>query len=192
MKNFIVRLLVATVAITGVLLLVMLALASANTEFFDRYYQWLYAANLAVAVVFLLIVTGLVLIIVTRVRQGKFGTRLLAKLAFIFALVGVVPGGIIYVVSYQFVSRSIESWFDVNVETALTSGLNLGRGMLDASLSDLQTKARLMADQIASADAPGTTLTLLRLRDQFSVQDAMILEPGRGMSGMNVVAEASG
>src|SRR5580698_6086619 len=196
MKNFIVRLLVATVAITGVLLLVMLALASANTEFFDRYYQWLYAANLAVAVVLILIVIGLLAIIITRVRQGKFGTRLLAKLAFFFALVGVVPGGIIYVVSYQFVSRSIESWFDVNVETALTSGLNLGRGMLDASLSDLQTKARLMADQIASADAPGTTLTLLRLRDQFSVQDATIVAPAPpSMSGatpgMRVVAQAS-
>ncbi|MGV7246893.1 PAS domain-containing sensor histidine kinase, partial [Caballeronia sp. M23-90] len=183
MTSIVVRALVVTVALTAILLLVMLALASANTEFFDRYYQWLYAANLAVAVVLILIVIGLVLIIVTRVRQGKFGTRLLAKLAFIFALVGVVPGGIIYVVSYQFVSRSIESWFDVNVETALTSGLNLGRGMLDASLSDLQNKGRLMSDQLASADPTSLTLTLLRLRDQFNVQDATIVEPARGGSG---------
>ena len=136
------------------------------------------------------------LIIVSRVRQGKFGTRLLAKLAFIFALVGVVPGAIIYVVSYQFVSRSIESWFDVNVETALTSGLNLGRGMLDASLSDLQNKGRLMSDQLASADPSSLTLTLLRLRDQFSVQDATIVEPhaqrvGGTAPDVRVVAQAS-
>ena len=39
MKSFVVRLLVSTVALTAVLLLVMLALASANTEFFDRYYS---------------------------------------------------------------------------------------------------------------------------------------------------------
>ncbi|WJF90139.1 PAS domain-containing sensor histidine kinase [Paraburkholderia bonniea] len=195
-RSFVVRLLVSTVAVTAVLLLVLLAAASANTEFFDRYYQWLYAANLAVAVIFLLIVTVLVTIILSRLRKGKFGTRLLAKLAFFFALVGVVPGGIIYVVSYQFVSRSIESWFDVNVETALTSGLNLGRGMLDASLSDLQTKGRLMAEQLASASSAGTTLTLLRLRDQFGVQDATIVEPTRSMSGptpeMHVVAQVSG
>jgi len=50
MKSFVVRLLVSTVAVTAVLLLVMLALASANTEFFDRYYSWLYTANVAVAV----------------------------------------------------------------------------------------------------------------------------------------------
>ncbi|WP_321844243.1 sensor histidine kinase [Paraburkholderia bannensis] len=194
-SSFVVRLLVSTVALTATLLLVLLAAASANTEFFDRYYGWLYAANIGVAIIFLSVVTALVIVIAVRLRRGKFGTRLLAKLAFFFALVGVVPGGIIYIVSYQFVSRSIESWFDVNVETALTAGLNLGRGMLDASLSDLQTKGRLMAEQIASGDSAGTTLTLLRARDQFGVQDATIVEPVRSMSGaapdMHVVAQAS-
>ncbi|SDB88057.1 sensor histidine kinase [Paraburkholderia lycopersici] len=194
-SSVVVKLLVSTVAFTATLLLVLLAAASANTEFFDRYYGWLYAANIVVALIFMSVVTALVIVIAVRLRRGKFGTRLLAKLAFFFALVGVVPGGIIYIVSYQFVSRSIESWFDVNVETALTAGLNLGRGMLDASLSDLQTKARLMAEQIASGDAAGTTLTLLRARDQFGVQDAMIVEPVRSMSGaapdMHVVAQAS-
>ncbi|HKT92747.1 MAG TPA: PAS domain-containing sensor histidine kinase, partial [Paraburkholderia sp.] len=194
-SSVVVKLLVSTVAFTATLLLVLLAAASANTEFFDRYYGWLYAANIVVALIFLSVVTALMIVIVVRLRRGKIGTRLLAKLAFFFALVGVVPGGIIYIVSYQFVSRSIESWFDVNVETALTAGLNLGRGMLDASLSDLQTKGRLMAEQIASGDAAGTTLTLLRARDQFGVQDAMIVEPVRSMSGaapeLHVVAQAS-
>ncbi len=193
-KSFVVRLLVSTVAVTALLLLVLLAAASANTEFFDRYYSWLYAANIAVALIFLLVVATLVAMILARLRKGKFGTRLLAKLAIFFALVGVVPGGIIYIVSYQFVSRSIESWFDVNVETALTAGLNLGRGMLDASLSDLQTKGRMMSEQLASADPSSITLTLLRLRDQFGVQDAMLVETARTVSGaapeLHVVAQA--
>jgi nitrogen fixation/metabolism regulation signal transduction histidine kinase len=208
MKSFVVRLLVSTVAVTAVLLLVMLALASANTEFFDRYYGWLYAANVAVALVFMLIVISLIVIIITRVRQGRFGTRLLAKLALIFALVGVVPGAIIYIVSYQFVSRSIESWFDVNVETALTSGLTLGRGMLENSLTDLQNRSRQMADQLASADGSSITLSLLRLRDQYNVQDAVVFERPRDQynredlasnsgslrtsSGLRTVAQASG
>ncbi|MDR5755673.1 PAS domain-containing sensor histidine kinase [Caballeronia sp. LZ035] len=207
MKSFVVRLLVSTVAVTAVLLLVMLALASANTEFFDRYYGWLYAANVAVAIVFMLIVISLFIIIVTRVRQGRFGTRLLAKLAFIFALVGVVPGAIIYVVSYQFVSRSIESWFDVNVETALTSGLTLGRGMLETSLADFKNRGRQMSDQLASADPSSLTLALLRLRDQYGVQDAVVFERPRDqynredlsvnggssrVPGLRTVAQASG
>ncbi|MDR5853297.1 PAS domain-containing sensor histidine kinase [Caballeronia sp. LZ062] len=207
MKSFVVRLLVTTVALTAVLLLVMLALASANTEFFDRYYGWLYAANVAVAVIFMLIVISLTLIIVSRVRQGRFGTRLLAKLALIFALVGVLPGAIIYVVSYQFVSRSIESWFDVNVETALTSGLTLGRGMLETSLADFKNRGRQMSDQLASADPSSLTLSLLRLRDQFGVQDAVVFERPRDqynredlnaggalqrVAGLRTIAQASG
>ncbi|QCP51471.1 PAS domain-containing sensor histidine kinase [Trinickia violacea] len=195
-KGLVVRVLVSTVAVTAILLLVLLAAASANTEFFDRYYSWLYAANIIVALIFLLVVVTLAIMILARLRRGKFGTRLLAKLAIFFALVGVVPGGIIYIVSYQFVSRSIESWFDVNVETALTSGLNLGRGMLDASLSDLQTKGRMMAEQLASTDPSSTTLTLLRLRDQFGVQDATLVETVRAVSGaapeLHVVAQATG
>ncbi len=63
-----------------------------------------------------------------RQRRGKFGTRLLTKLAGIFALVGLLPGLVIYTVSYQFVSRSIEIWFDVKVATALDAGLALGKG----------------------------------------------------------------
>ncbi|BAN21787.1 sensor histidine kinase [Caballeronia insecticola] len=207
MKSFVVRLLVSTVALTAVLLLVMLALASANTEFFDRYYGWLYAANVAVALIFMLIVISLFVIIVSRVRQGRFGTRLLAKLAFIFALVGVVPGAIIYVVSYQFVSRSIESWFDVNVETALTSGLTLGRGMLENSLADFKNRGRQMSDQLGSADPSSLTLALLRLRDQYGVQDAVVFERPRDqynredlsvnnglqrVPGLRTVAQASG
>ncbi len=194
-KNIVVRLLVSTVATTALLLLVLLAAASANTEFFDRYYSWLYAANIVVALIFLLVVVTLAVMILLRLRKGKFGTRLLAKLAIFFALVGVVPGSIIYIVSYQFVSRSIESWFDVNVETALTSGLNLGRGMLDASLSDLQTKGRMMAEQLASTDPSSMTLTLLRLRDQFGVDDVTLVETARTVSGatpeLHVVAQAT-
>ncbi len=59
-----------------------------------------------------------------RLRKGRFGSRLLVKLAAIFALVGLMPGVLIYVVSYQFVTRSIESWFDVKVEGALVAGVN--------------------------------------------------------------------
>jgi nitrogen fixation/metabolism regulation signal transduction histidine kinase len=194
LKSFLVRVLVATVAVTAVLLLVLLALASANTEFFDRYYSWLYAANVAVALVFMLVVGALVALIVIRLKQGRFGTRLLAKIAIFFALVGVLPGGIIYLVSLQFVSRSIESWFDVNVETALDSGLALGRGMLQNSEADLKAKGRSMADQLGTVGDANTTLTLLHLRDQFGVQQASVIVRDRQQAmgvGPRIVAQAS-
>ncbi|SDV50241.1 sensor histidine kinase [Chitinasiproducens palmae] len=189
-KSLLVRALIGATAFTAVLLLVLLALASANTEFFDRYYSWLYAANWAMALLLLFIVAALAGLILVRLRQRRFGTRLLTKLAVYFALVGMLPGGLIYLVSLQFVSRSIETWFDVNVETALDSGLTLGRGMLDNALTELRSRGRSMAEQLGQAGDENTTLNLLRLRDQYGIQDASIISYSRSR-GIAEVARAS-
>ena len=128
---------------------------------------------LASVLVLVIVVTGIRLLV--RVSRGRFGSRLLLKLAAIFALVGVVPGLIIYTVSYQFVSRSIESWFDVRVEGALDAGLNLGRGTIDSIVSDLSTKTRLAAERLGESPLPADPLALERVREQLSAQEVGIV-----------------
>src|SRR4029079_2793832 len=100
--------------------------------------------------------------------------RLPAKLAAIFALVGVVPGLLIYTVSYQFVSRSIESWFDVKVEGALDAGLSLGRATLDALANDLANKTRVAAGQLADTRDASAGIALERLREQLPANDLIL------------------
>jgi nitrogen fixation/metabolism regulation signal transduction histidine kinase len=106
-------------------------------------------------------------------KSGKFGSRLLLKLAGIFALVGVVPGLLIYTVSYQFVSRSIESWFDVRVEGALDAGLVLGRSTLDAQVVELTQKTRDAAERLAEGRL--SPLALERLREQLGAADVSLV-----------------
>jgi hypothetical protein len=85
-----------------------------------------------------------------RVRRGKFGSRLLLKLAGIFALVGVLPGLVIYTVSYQFVSRSIEAWFDVRGGRRARCRPGAGpRHAGRAAVSDLANKTALAAERLA-------------------------------------------
>jgi nitrogen fixation/metabolism regulation signal transduction histidine kinase len=128
----------------------------------------------------LLIVIGWVAVrLLSRLRQGKFGSRLLVKLAAIFALVGFLPGLLIYVVSYQFVSRSIESWFDVKVEGALDAGLNLGRATLDTLANDLANKTRAAATLLAETPDASAGLALERVREQLGASD-LILWSGTG------------
>ena len=174
----------------ALLLLIMLSIASSNTKFFDSYFIWLYAANVVIGICLALVILTLVVVIAIRWHKGRFGTRLIAKLAMIFALVGVVPGLILYGVSLQFVSRSIETWFDVQVESALEAGLELGRATLGASLQDLQDEGRIVANQVQSmpnhASSAELTLLLSRLRDQFGIQEVTIFD-GRQM----VVATAA-
>jgi nitrogen fixation/metabolism regulation signal transduction histidine kinase len=105
---------------------------------------------------------------------------LLLKLAGIFGLVALVPGLLIYTVSYQFVSRSIETWFDVRVEGALEAGLNLGRSTLDTLTQDLSTKTRVAADRLGSVGGtpvptPPSLIELERLREQLGAQTVSLL-----------------
>ncbi|QWD93257.1 HAMP domain-containing protein [Polynucleobacter asymbioticus] len=168
----------------ALILLIMLSLASSNTQFFDNYFIWLYAANIIIGASLTLVIVVLVVVIAVRWHKGRFGTRLIAKLAMIFGLVGVVPGLILYGVSLQFVSRSIETWFDVQTESALEAGLELGRATLSSSLNELQDEGRIVADQIQrlpnNASPAELTLLLSRMRDQFGIQEITIFN-GRQM-----------
>ena len=158
----------------GLVLLYLLTQATDNRELYERNYALLFGLNVAVAVLLLGVVAWITLRLVLRVRQGRFGSRLLVKLAAIFALVGLMPGLMIYVVSYQFVSRSIESWFDVEVESALAAGLNLGRATLDTLAADTGNKTRQAATQLAETPDATVGLALERLRDQLGASDVVL------------------
>ena len=165
---------IGTVVALGLVLLFLLTQATGNRELYERNYARLFILNIVVAVLLLLVIGWIVTRLVLRLRRGRFGSRLLVKLAAIFALVGLVPGLMIYVVSYQFVSRSIESWFDVKVEGALDAGLNLGRATLDAMALELANKTRQAAAQVAETPDAIAGLTLERLRDQLSASDVVL------------------
>jgi nitrogen fixation/metabolism regulation signal transduction histidine kinase len=164
----------AIMASIGLVLLFLLTQATDNREMYERNYARLFTINVVVASTLLLVILWVVFKLIVRLKQGKFGSRLLVKLAAVFALAGFVPGMLIYVVSYQFVSRSIESWFDIKVENALEAGLNLGRSTLDTLSSELAGKTRVVALQLH--DNPDVTAGLLleRMREQLGVRDVIL------------------
>lgn len=157
------------------ILLFLLASASENSAYFDQHYPWLLGLNALMAVSLLTLVTLLLQRLYKRYRRGEFGSRLMARLVLLFALIGILPGTVIYIVSVQFVSRSIESWFNVRVESALESGLTLGRTALDSSLADLLAKARGMALELSDLSESAQVTQLSRLRDQNQMQEATIV-----------------
>ena len=164
----------AAVIAVGLVLLFLLTLSTNNRELYERNYARLFVINMVVAGVLLAVIVWIGLRLLLRLRRGKFGSRLLVKLAMIFALVGLAPGLLIYVVSYQFVARSIESWFDVKVEGALDAGVNLGRTTLDVLSNDLASKARGASALLGETPDAAAGLTLERIRDQLAVNDVVL------------------
>ena len=164
----------AIVVAIGLVLLFLLTLATNNRELYERHYPWLLGLNVLVAVLLLLVLVWMVARLGLRLRRKRFGSRLLFKLAGIFGLVGLVPGLLIYIVSYQFVTRSIESWFDVKVEGALAAGVNLARVSLDAMASDMAAKTRAASAQLAQVPDAAAGLVLERIRDQLGATDVVL------------------
>ena len=164
----------AFITAIGLVLMFLLAQATNNRALYERNYARLFGLNVVVAGLLILVIGWVAFRLFKRLRQGKFGSRLLIKLAAIFALVGVVPGVLVYVVSYQFVSRSIESWFDVKVEGALDAGLNLGRATLDSLSDDLAAKARVASSQLSEVPDASAGLALERIRDQLGANDTLL------------------
>jgi nitrogen fixation/metabolism regulation signal transduction histidine kinase len=168
---------VALVAATGVavVLAFVVSLTTEGDLGFERHFFWLFWVNVAVAVLLALVIGFVALRLTVRLRLRKFGSRLLIRLAGIFAMVGLLPGLLIYTVSYQFVSRSIEVWFDAKVAGALDAGLALGRGTLDALQADLGAKARVAAERLADGPMPVPALTLERVREQLGAAEVALV-----------------
>jgi nitrogen fixation/metabolism regulation signal transduction histidine kinase len=161
------------------ILLFLLASASDNSGFFDRYYSWLLGLNAAVAVALLIFVVVALGRLYARYKSGKFGSKLMARLVLLFAAIGILPGMVIFLVSVQFVSHSIESWFDVKIEAALESGLKLGVAALDQALAELGSSAAVSAATLAGQDHAAAQAILNRIvNEQDGVQSAMLVDAG--------------
>lgn len=181
MKSALRYLFVVAGAICSILLF-LLASASDNSGFFDRYYGWLLGLNASVAVALVLLVGVSLFRLYSRYKSGKFGSKLMTRLVVLFAAIGVLPGLVIFLVSVQFVSHSIDSWFNVRVEEALDAGLDLGRSALDDSLGELEAQARGTVRQLAEDPFYAAPATLARfVRRHPGTQSAIIVDADGGL-----------
>ncbi len=168
------RIALIVTAVSALSLLAMLVWATGNASRFAQQYDVLLLLNgvLVAAMLSWVIVMGGRLL--RQIKRRQFGARLTSRFALSFTLIGVLPGALIYVLSVQFMSRSIESWFNVRVDTALEAGLNLGRAALDTQLADLNARAEGMAVRLASGSDVDMGLVITGLRESSGVSEAMV------------------
>ena len=168
------RILLVVAAALAAISLFLLTSASSNTDLFAGSYPYLLALN-GVLVVALAGLVGVQLRDLWReYRAQQFGSRLKYRLVLMFALMGVVPGLVVYAVSLQFVVRSIQSWFDVRVESALEGGIALGQNALDYLVSQVSDKAQDMVLELEGVELV-SPLLLNRLRERVTVGSATVM-----------------
>ena len=104
------------------------------------HYPLLLALNAALAALLAALVSYQLVVHGATLSRARFRHAAHAAPAPRFAVLAVVPGLIVYAVSVQFLTRSIESWFDVKVDAALEGGINLGQQAIDQMMLELQSQ----------------------------------------------------
>jgi nitrogen fixation/metabolism regulation signal transduction histidine kinase len=166
-------LVILSMAVGGILLY-LLSVSSGNTPLFAQNYPVLLALNTALAVALMILVGYQLLLLRRKIKARVFGAKLRLRMLLMFAVMALLPGTIVYAVSVQFLSKSIESWFDVRVDNALAGGLSLGQTALDYLSRDLGKKAESMAVVLADQPTSEHISLLNSLREQIGVQEATL------------------
>src|SRR5690625_1453408 len=164
--------------ISAASLLGLLAWSTGNASLYAQHYNLLLLLNGVLAIALFVWVGLLAFRLWRQIRKRQFGAKLTARFALCFSLSGILPGVLIYMLSVQFMSRSIESWFNVRVDSALEAGLTLGRAALDTQLDDLQSRVKDMSTELSKTNEEDLARNLTRLRETKGVAEAMVFSSG--------------
>ncbi len=167
--------LIFLLVVAGAALVILMTQATSNSERFAQHYLTLLYLSGALSVGLLGLIVHQLTVLWRKLKQRVFGSKLTLRLMVVFALMAIIPGGLMYAVAFQFVQKSIESWFEnVGVDKALDSGLSLARNALENSLKELAKKAESMSVALESTPATDTSM-LNKLREQYSVEETTLL-----------------
>ena len=177
---------ITIVAFIGIALLILLAKAISNSELISGdSFRILLGLN----ILFICSLIGLIAVQIFRLLQSVkkeiTGSRLTLRLVLSFALMGIIPVLIVYLVSVNFLTKSIESWFDVKVESALEGGLTLGQKTIDILMSDIELKGKSIAYSIGNSEPDQRDALLTDLRAKFGIQDAVIFDQNSIIIGVS-------
>lgn len=123
-----------TAAILSLLLLVTLFLltsAAQHAKLSGEFYSILLGVNiLGIISLGILIAVNLVRLY-RQLRAKVLGSRLTLRMVGMFVLLVVVPLTVVYHFSVQFLSKGVDSWFDVQIDRAVNDSLLLGATSLE-------------------------------------------------------------
>lgn len=126
-----------------------------------RTYLWVLVLTLIALTVLGLSIISRVASLVRKVRKEEPGARLSARWVRNFLVFSLPPALVVYFFSAYFLTRTIDNWFDVQVETALEDSLQLGQAFLDARTLEVRNQVVRIAESISSAEDINQTRTVL-------------------------------
>ncbi len=140
---------------------VLLSRAAGNDELFGDFYSALILLNVIGISLLALMSAFQIWRLIGQFRAKVLGSRLTLRFVGAFAVLALIPLAVVYYFAVQFLSRGIDSWFDVQIEQALDDALLLGRSSLESIKLDVVDQLRDDADNIQRAESNFEVFQLL-------------------------------
>lgn len=134
-----------------VVLLISLVLVSdvqQEASGYARTYLWVLVLTLIALVILFLAIVARFISLYRKVRAGEPGARLSVRWVRNFLILSLPPALIVYLFAGLFLTRTVDNWFDVEVENALVDSLELGRLFLDQRTLDVRNQLQSIIDEL--------------------------------------------
>jgi len=116
-------------------------------------------------------------------RREAVGARLTSRLLLMFVTLALVPAGILFFFSLQFINRGVDSWFHVEVEQALDEALGMARFYLDERRERLVAEGQELARELADSELPPAQLVLPDLRRRHRLSEVALFDANGTLLG---------
>jgi len=162
-----------------------------KTTFLDDNYVWVLMVTVLVLVILLWTIAHRLITLLRRVRAEEPGARLAARWVRNFLMLSLPPALIVYFFSAWFLTSTIDSWFDVQVEAALADSLQLGQEFLDTRTLEVRNQLREVAADLGLLPEDGEMLRralLSRVRAAGPVELSVMEPSGTLLATANINA----
>ena len=124
--------------------LFLLSQTARNSAEFDRLHIAILLINVAAVVVLFALMVGNLAKLLRDYRNHVPGSKLKARLVGMFVGLAVLPLLVVFYFSMQFINRSIDTWFNVEVEAGFDDAIELSREALEMQKRErLETTVRI-------------------------------------------------
>jgi PAS domain S-box-containing protein len=127
-----------------------------------------------IALVILVVVN--VVQLVTSYRRQAAGSRLTLRMVVLFVVLALVPVSVVYFYSQQFLLHGIDSWFDVEIDSAMIDARDLGRASLDLHRRERLRSTQKVLARLNEVSVAGLTLSLEEEREQMGASEMVLMK----------------
>ncbi len=145
--------------------LYFLIFAIQSSDQFNRMYLWLFGASVLAVVVLVILIAQRIVWLILRRKQNEPGIQLTTRMVLMFAGLSLPPVIVVYFFANLLVTQYIDTWFNVETDSALNDAIELGQIFLDTQTKTHLNAGKDMADQLSEIDALRQSIYLDRLLD---------------------------